>query len=102
MRYTYLEIDITGDLNTFGINFLYPYFAKTLPYTPGLLLQPCIQHALKKLNFYMSFSLTNHSRENFIYSWGLYIADISACREARRAKIHKEKKFLNSDLIPCS
>lgn len=49
----------------------------------------------KKLNFYMSFSLTNHSRENFIYScMGSYILLIFLhADKLEELKFTKRKSF---------
>lgn len=57
----------------------------------------------KKFNFYMSFSLTNHSRENFIYSWEVILLLIFLhADKLEELKFTKRKFFLNSDPIPCS
>lgn len=51
----------------------------------------------------MSFSLTNHSRENFIYSWEVILLLIFLhADKLEELKFTKRKFFLNSDPIPCS
>lgn len=51
----------------------------------------------------MSFSLTNDSRENFIYSWEVILLLIFLhADKLEELKFKKRNFFLNSDPIPCS